>query len=195
MTVEQRARLRAVLQAGAQASGFATDGWTLTRVRRIIASRSDSGICPWSRGVSRNCPWRPCVVIDPATLHDCSRSTRRGWWHDTALIRLLDQAHQQLQTPLILIWDRLDAHRSHRMRRAIAARSWLEVEYLPAPRPQPTEGLWSSLKRTALANLAARTLDELTTAVHVGLTRLQRRSSLLTSFLTHAGLDHPQLTT
>ncbi|MFB7294050.1 hypothetical protein [Actinacidiphila glaucinigra] len=44
-------------------------------------------------------------------------------------------------------------------------------------------------QRTALANLAALTLDELTHAVRTGLRRIQHRPALLTAFLAHTGLE------
>ena len=30
---------------------------------------------------------------------------RPGWYHDRKLIALLDQAHQQLAAPILLVWD------------------------------------------------------------------------------------------
>ena len=68
---------------------------------------------------------------------------------------LLDAAHQQLSGPILLLWDGLPQHKSARIRALIAARRWLRVYPLPAlaPEPNPTETVWSSLKR-AIANLA-----------------------------------------
>ncbi|MEY9211648.1 hypothetical protein [Thermobifida halotolerans] len=43
--------------------------------------------------------------------------SRPGWYHDRDLITLLDAAHQELAAPILLVWDNLSAHRSHRMRR------------------------------------------------------------------------------
>lgn len=117
--------------------------------------------------------------------------TRPGWYRDRDLIALLDQAHQELAAPVLLVWDNLAGHRSRRMRRAIAARSWLEVEYLPAYAPElnPAEGIWAHLRATALANLAALSFGELATAVRGGLRRVQRRPELVAAFLAHAGLQ------
>jgi transposase len=55
-----------------------------------------------------------------------------------------------------LLWDGLPAHRSNPMRAWLnTQRSWLAAKRLPAyaPEPNPTEGLWSSLKTVELANL------------------------------------------
>lgn len=83
------------------------------------------------------------------------------------------------------------------MQRSIDGRDWLTVHYLPAYAPDlnPVEQVWAHLKRTALANLAALNLDELTHAVRTGLRHIQHRPALLTAFLTHTGLEiHPTST-
>jgi hypothetical protein len=117
--------------------------------------------------------------------------TKPGWYRDRDLIALLDEAHQVLKAPIILIWDNLAGHHSRRSRRAIEARTWLEAEYLPAYAPElnPVEGAWSHLKRTALANLAALTFAELITATRSGLRRIQHRPDLVNGFLAHTGLQ------
>ena len=117
--------------------------------------------------------------------------TKPGWYHDGELTGLLDQAHQQLAAPMILIWDNLPGHHSGRMHAAIHARDWLEVHNLPsyAPELNPVEGLWAHLDATVLANLAALTLYELRHAARAGLRAAQRQACLLHGFLAHAGLQ------
>lgn len=109
-------------------------------------------------------------------------------------IGLIDAAHQQLKAPIILIWDRLNTHRSKTMTEMIAARDWLTVVLLPpyAPDLNPTEAVWSHLKRS-LANLAAITVDRLEALVRTRLKRLQYRPAILDGFLAETGLalDHP----
>jgi transposase len=106
--------------------------------------------------------------------------------------RLLDAAHQQLQAPIVLVWDGLSGHKSARMRTLIAARPWLRVYQLPAYAPElnPVEKLWSSMKR-GLANLPARTATSLATAVKNRLKRMQYRHGLIDSYLTRTGLSPP----
>jgi transposase len=120
--------------------------------------------------------------------------TLPGRWRDRDLVALLDQAHQALDAPMVLVWDNLAGHHSRRMQHAIRHRPWLTVHYLPAyaPDPNPVEQVWAHLERTALADLAALTLDELTHAVRTGLRRIQHRPALLDAFLAHTGLAiHP----
>ncbi|WP_234402138.1 transposase [Thermobifida halotolerans] len=114
-----------------------------------------------------------------------------GWYHDRDLVVFLDRDHQVLDAPVILVGDRLAAHRSRWTRAAIEAREWLEVEYLPShtPEPNPVENVWSPLKDTALANLAALSFAELGSAVRSGLRRLRYRPDLVDGFLAHTELQ------
>jgi len=103
---------------------------------------------------------------------------------------LLDAAHQQLDGPIVVVWDNLNAHVSARMRRYVAGRAWLRVFQLPpyAPELNPTEGVWSHLKR-GLTNLTSRSIDEVASLVKTRLKRMQYRPTLLTGITTHTGLD------
>ena len=90
------------------------------------------------------------------------------------LIRYLRALHQQHRGPLIVVLDRLNAHRSAVRRLQERGASWLTVEWLPAYAPElnPVEALWSHAKYSALANFAPddlaarwcvrRSLDDLT---------------------------------
>ncbi|GGP50961.1 hypothetical protein GCM10010185_24230 [Saccharothrix coeruleofusca] len=91
----------------------------------------------------------------------------------------------------MLIWDNLSAHLSGKtLQYTKDNTAWLTVVQLPAYAPDlnPTEGVWAHLKNTSLANLAARSLPELTHAARRGLRHIQRHPALLAGFLTHTGL-------
>lgn len=113
-------------------------------------------------------------------------------FREPELIRLLDAAHQQLQAPIVLVWDRLSLHKTPTIRAAIAARSWLRVYVLPAYAPElnPVEKVWSTMKGS-LANLAVRTATELTAAVKNRLNRMQYRTGLIDGYFTGTGLPPP----
>jgi hypothetical protein len=113
-------------------------------------------------------------------------------FREPELIGLLDTAHQQLQAPIVLVWDRLSLHKTPAIRAAIAARSWLRVYELPAYAPElnPVEKVWSAMKGS-LANLAARTAGELTAAVKNRLKRMQYRTGLIDGYFTGTGLPPP----
>jgi transposase len=78
---------------------------------------------------------------------------RRKGFTEADYARLLDDAHQQLGGPLVVIWDNLNTHISAAMTELIAARNWLTVYRLPpyAHGLNPVELVWSHLKRS-LAN-------------------------------------------
>jgi transposase len=134
---------------------------------------------------------RSRLIYRTLTYHRGAKTSSRGF-RERELIALLDAAHQQLRGPIVLIWDRLPAHRSARMRKLIAARAWLRVYLLPgyAPELNPVEKVWSNLKRS-LANLAATTATALTTAVKNRLNRMQHHTTLTDSYLTATGLRPP----
>lgn len=75
------------------------------------------------------------------------------------------------------------------MRDLLARHRWLTVVQLPAYAPDlnPTEGVWSLLKR-GLGNIAFSNIDDLATLVRNRLKRIQYRPELLTGCLTQTGL-------
>jgi putative transposase len=124
-------------------------------------------------------------------VHRGRKGEPRGFG-ETHFAVLLDNAHQQLGGPIVLVWDGLPAHRSARMRALVAARPWLRVYQLPgyAPELNPTENIWSSMKR-GMANLAAGTIDDLTRITRNRLKSMQYRPTLADGFLAATGLAPP----
>jgi DDE superfamily endonuclease len=106
---------------------------------------------------------------------------------------LLDAAHQQLGAPIVLVWDQLPRHTSTTMHQLISTRrTWLRVYQLPgyAPELNPTENVWSNLRR-GLANLAAGTVTDLARTAKNRLKRMQYRPGLVDGFLAATGLSPP----
>jgi putative transposase len=60
------------------------------------------------------------------------RDDRRKGFTETDYARFLDDAHQQLNGPVVLVWDNLSSHVSRAMRELVGARSCLTVFQLPA---------------------------------------------------------------
>ena len=118
------------------------------------------------------------------------RTGQRKGFTEADYARLLDQAHQQLTGPIVVVGDNLNVHISAAMAELAAARDWLTVYRLPpyAHELNPVEPVWSHLKRS-LANLAKRNLAELTALVKTRLRRMQYRPGLLEGFLASTGLD------
>lgn len=123
-------------------------------------------------------------------VHARRRGEKRKGFTEKEYARLLDAAHQQLNGPVVLVWDNQNTHVSAVMAGLVAARDWLTVFQLPAYASElnPVESLWSVLKRS-LANLVKRSLGELTALVKTRLRRMQCRPGLLEGFLAGTRLD------
>jgi transposase len=93
---------------------------------------------------------------------------------------------------VVLIWDGLSAHWSHRMRAYLdSQRDWLlRVERLPAYAPElnAVEYLWANLKDVELANRQTTTLAEVADAATQGIQRVCKSETLAVGFLAHTGL-------
>jgi transposase len=115
---------------------------------------------------------------------------KRKGFTEAGYARFLDAAHQQLGSPLVVVWDNLNTHISRVMAGLIAARPWLTVFRLPpyASEFNPVESVWAHLKRS-LANLARHTIGQLTALVKTRLRQLQYRPGLIGGFLAGTGLD------
>ena len=79
------------------------------------------------------------------------------------VVRFLRQVHQHLRRPLLLVCDRLPAHRSAIRRLHNAGCSWLEVSWLPsyAPDLDPVENVWCQSKYGDLANFIPDDISQL----------------------------------
>ncbi|MFI5806653.1 transposase [Streptomyces sp. NPDC051561] len=104
---------------------------------------------------------------------------------------LIVRARIQLGGPIVLVRDNVRLHLTAGMREFINANAqWLTVFRLPAYAPDrnPTEGVWSLVKRD-VGNLAAADLSQITRAVKRKLKMLQYRPEVIDGCL--AGTDLP----
>jgi transposase len=106
------------------------------------------------------------------------------------VIAFLGALDRELGAPWLLLWDRLNAHRACRTRDFLLARGWPQPCFFPsyAPELNPVEYAWSWLKNNPLANLARLELDSLAAEARSSARSLQRRPSLLRSFIHHSPL-------
>ncbi len=75
------------------------------------------------------------------------------------VIELLGHLKRHLRRPLLVIWDRLSAHKSRMTPAWIAdQKRWIQTEYLPAYAPElnPVEYLWGYWKQHELPNVCPR---------------------------------------
>jgi len=92
---------------------------------------------------------------------------------------------------VILLWDRLPAHRGGDVQAWIARQSsWLTAEYLPpyAPELNPVEYFWSHLSRTDMAQFVGEDLDAVRSQARKAACRVRNRPKLGKAFLEHSGL-------
>ena len=102
----------------------------------------------------------------------------------------LEHLQRQLRTPVVLIWDRFQAHKGELLNQCILPRS-AHLAYLPpyAPELNPVEYLWAYLKNNPLANDPALDLHTLVHRTRRAAYSVQHRQHLLRAFLRHSGLS------
>src|SRR6516164_11433839 len=107
------------------------------------------------------------------------------------VVDFLGHLLRHLAGPLLIIWDRLPAHRSYLVADFIRSlNGWIEIEYLPAYAPElnPVEYLWGHWKHHELPNLCPKDLWQLSEGARRSLQRLRRRPPLITAFWKQAFL-------
>jgi len=98
---------------------------------------------------------------------------------------------RQISTPLLIVWDRLAAHRSSVVRNYLAGLGdHVIVEYLPsyAPELNPVEYIWSYWKQHELPNVCPKDYWQLGETARRTLKRMRRRPRLITSFWKQSSL-------
>lgn len=105
-------------------------------------------------------------------------------------MNFLEHLQRQLRTPIVLVWDRFQAHKGALVDECVAPHS-AHLEYLPpyAPELNPVEYLWAWLKTNPLANDPIIDLQLLTHRTRCAARRAQRRQNLLRGFFQHTGLS------
>lgn len=105
-------------------------------------------------------------------------------------IAFLKQLLKQLQTPVVLIWDRLLVHRSVKMRQFIEKTKNLWMYFLPpyAPELNPVEPVWGYLKHNPLANFTPSDLKQLAQTARSHTRSLQHEQQHLQAFVKQTSL-------
>ena len=102
----------------------------------------------------------------------------------------LVHVRRHLRRDLIVVCDRLNAHRSaiDYLRNRFGAA--FEVQWLPAYAPElnPVEGVWGQSKYGTLSNFIPNDVDELRSNVIEAFSHIRSRPSLYRSFFRHAEL-------
>ena len=91
----------------------------------------------------------------------------------------------------MVIWDRLQAHRSRLVRGWVEAQGGdVQLEFLPpyVPELNPVEYLWAHWKQHELPNFCPKDFAELSAFARAKLRRTQRRKTLVAAFWKQAEL-------
>lgn len=141
--------------------------------------------------------WKRLSAIGTLAATPAGRKTRlflslqHGNVNSDSVIHFLRNLRRHIRGKVVLLWDRLPAHRSKLTQQFIRSQSrWLRAEFLPAYAPElnPVEHLWAYLSATDLANYCAETLDDLADQVRRGTCRLRRTHNHGRAFLRTSGL-------
>jgi len=107
------------------------------------------------------------------------------------VVEFLKHLRRHLRRPLLIVWDRLAAHRSALVRDFIAAQNGrIAVEYLPAYAPElnPVEYVWGYWKQHELPNVCPKDYWQLSRQARHTLRRMRRRPTLIVAFWKQASL-------
>jgi transposase len=115
----------------------------------------------------------------------------KGTIKSAQVVDFLQALLRHIPGPLLIIWDRLSAHRSKMTRDFIAEHERLWVEYLPgyAPELNPVEYIWAYWKQHALPNVCPKDYWSLQETARKALKRMRRRPRLITAFWQQADLS------
>jgi transposase len=115
--------------------------------------------------------------------------------HGEDTVAHLEHLCRQIGGPMVLIWDRLQAHRSAVVKAFLAEHREIDVEWLPsyAPDLNPEEDCHGNVKQ-GMRNANPETDEEIRRQADRGFARLRRRPDLLLGFFHHAGLRVKRLT-
>jgi transposase len=119
----------------------------------------------------------------------------RGSVSRQVVIRALRHFRRKIGRPLLVVWDRLNAHRAHRTAAFLARHAGdFAVAYLPACAPDlnPEESCNAWVKRI-MENALPRDIADLGQLVRRAFRRLQHRADFIIGCFRHAGLPITQL--
>jgi transposase len=119
----------------------------------------------------------------------------RGSVSSQTVILALRYFRQKVGAPLLVVWDRLNAHRARATTAFLAAHPHdFAVAYLPAYAPElnPEEQCNACVKR-AMENALPDSVDALLHLARREFRRLQHKPRMIVSFFRHAGLSVPRL--
>jgi transposase len=119
----------------------------------------------------------------------------RGSVSSPVVIRALQHFRRQIGRPLLVVWDRLNAHRAHRTAAFLARHAHdFAVAYLPAYAPDLNpEELCNAWVKRSMENALPCDIADLHRRVRRAFRRLQHRADFIIGCFRNAGLSLTQL--
>ena len=110
--------------------------------------------------------------------------------HTADIVQFLREVHHHLRRSIILVCDRLPAHRAAAKRLQQERCPWFTVEWLPpyAPELDPVEYVWTQSKYGDLANYLPDDIEQLRDAVAQLIAQYRHDPQRLRSFFQAAQL-------
>ncbi len=110
-----------------------------------------------------------------------------------AIVRFLKHLLRQIPGKLLVVWDRLSAHRGQVVKAFLSAGGArrIHLAQLPsyAPDLNPDEGVWNYLKRVELKNVCCHDLPELRTELRKAIARLRHKTPVIQGFIRQVYAD------
>jgi len=108
-----------------------------------------------------------------------------------SIASFLKYVHQELRSPLTMIWDSIPIHSADPVRRYLRSQREIVLEIIPeyAPELNPADGVWSYIKYGRLANFAPHDLSILRKQVTKELKELCDKPKHLASFIAKSKLS------
>ena len=113
--------------------------------------------------------------------------TQEEAFRGPAIRRFLKHVLRHIPGKLLVVWDRLPAHRSRVIKDFLRTEDGhrIHLAQLPsyAPELNPDEGVWNYLKRVELKNVCCHTLSELRAELRKAIARLRHKTSVILGFI------------
>ena len=131
-----------------------------------------------------------CLCPDQKKIHLYFRLHVNSSITAVVVKQFLQLLFRQLPAPLILVWDRLKAHRAHVVQHLFSRKLNRYNVFFPpyAPELNPVEYVWGYLKMNPLGNMPVPDVTELATLARKNGRCLRHKQTLLHSFLKHSSL-------
>ena len=132
--------------------------------------------------------WDHLSVISAITSHGkLYTMTQEESFRGPTIVRFLKHLLQHIPGKLLVVWDRLPAHRSQVVRDFLreGGTRRIHLAQLPsyAPDLNPDEGVWNYLKRVELKNVCCHNLRELWTELRKAIARLRYKTEVVQGFI------------